>query len=410
MNEHNAQQPASMGNKPELVLFAATTEDARQFGDNLRRLGHPTDCALPGGIAAAIEWTRHNPIPNVLLVDLDGDPLPLQSINELNRSCDPSCQIIALGSRQDVNLYRTLLHNGLFDYLIKPVPLDQLADTLVRAEGSGQEMPARSGRTIAITGVSGGVGASTVAAGVARLLSEQRHTHTALVDFDRSNGDQALLLGYEGEAGLASALTSEEIDSRFLQRSMGQVNERLFLLAQDANLHQDNSLAVDHLLNLGGHLCHMFNQVIWDLPAGRPPGSLDVLANAQTRILLADLTVQDARKTLRLLREIGDESAGQQLLLVINPSRQGQAGNIERRQFEEFVGKRIDLILPHAGQSLSNSLLSGPLSLKSVPAFESALLELADLACGRQPQKRVATPLNIIHRLKHALGRSRSAA
>lgn len=410
MNDHSVPLSKPPGQLPELMLFASTAEQAKLYGEHLARLGYLAERALPGGIAAAIQWTRTHPVPALLLVDLDGEALPLQAINELNQSCDPACQIIALGSRQDVNLYRTLLHHGLFDYLIKPVPLDQLADTLTRAAGSEQEMPARTGRTIAVTGAAGGSGTSTVVSGLARLLSEQRHTHCAVVDFDRGNGDQALLLGYEGEAGLAAVLGSEEIDTRFLQRSMGQINERLFLLAQEAQLHAQPELSIEQLLNLGGNLCHMFNQVLWDLPAGRPQGALEVLANAQTRIILTELNVQDARNTLRLLREIGDESSGQQLLLVANPSRQPQAGIVERRQFEDFVGRPFDLVLPHAGNALSQSLLRGPLRLDSTPGFQVALLELADLACGRQPDKRGTAPLSIINRLKHALGRSRSAA
>lgn len=398
------------GSLPDLLLFAANAEQARLYGEHLVRLGYPAECARSGGVSAAIKWTRAQPVPALLLVDLDDEALPLHAINELSQSCDPACQIIALGSRQDVNLYRTLLHHGLFDYLIKPVPLDQLADTLSRAAGSEQHLPARTGRTIAVTAASGGAGTSTVVSGLARLLSEQRHTHCAVVDFDRANGDQALLLGYEGEAGLAAVLGSEEIDTRFLQRSMGQINERLFLLAQEADLQTAPALDTDHLMNLGGNLCHMFNQVLWDLPAGRPAGALEVLANAQTRIILTDLTVQDARHTLRLLREIGDESSGQHLLLVVNPTRNAGAGLIDQAQFEAFVGRRIDLLLPHVGTVLSQSLLRGPLSLAGLPAFENALLDLADLACGRPPAKRSGAPLSIINRLKHALRRPRTAA
>ena len=33
-----------------------------------------------------------------------------------------------------LNLYRALLHNGVFDYLCKPLPLDQLASTLLMPE------------------------------------------------------------------------------------------------------------------------------------------------------------------------------------------------------------------------------------------------------------------------------------
>ncbi|QLF92010.1 histidine kinase [Pseudomonas sp. ABC1] len=411
MNDASRNTLDTLGGKQGVALFAASAEDARHFGEQLLRLGYSSDMAMSGGITAAIGWTSSNPPPAVLLVDLDGDSLPLQSINDLLEVCDPACQIIALGSRQDIDLYRTLLQHGIFDYLTKPVPLDLLASSLSRAQGHaiGETSAVRSGRTIAVTGVSGGCGSSTIAAGLAQLLSTQRHSSTALVDFDRSNGDLALLLGYDGDAGLAAALASEEIDARFLQRAMGQVNERLFLLAQEPSLHTDTHLSTELLLTLGASLCRMFNQVIWDLPAGRPQGSLDVLAHAQTRILLTDFTVQDARNTHRLLREIGDESAGQQLLLVANPSRNGQPGVVERSQFEEFVGRPIDLILPHAGQALSDSLLTGPLRLESAAAFQSTLLDLADLACGRPLRKQVVET-GLVGRLKNVLTRNRSAA
>lgn len=394
-----------------LMLFAASAEDAGRFGEQLLRLGLDAGLARAGGIAAAITWSRDNAPPQVLIVDIDGDPLPLQSLAELGELCDPACHIVVIGSKQDVDLYRTLLHSGVFDYLIKPVPLDLLAATLGRARaGHATGHGARSGRTIAISGASGGCGVSTVAASLAQLLSQERHMATAVVDFDRSNGDQNLLLGYDGEAGLAGALSSGEIDSRLLQRAMGQINERLHLLAQTPNLRPEQNFSSEHLLHLGANLCHMFNQVIWDLPAGRPHGSLDVLAHAQTRILLTDLTVQDARNLHRLLREIGDESDGQHLLLVANATRGNHAGIVERSQFEEFVERRIDLQLPYAGTTLAGSLLTGSLRLDAVPALQLALQDLADLATGHTPKRATVAPDNLLTRLKRVLNRQPSAA
>lgn len=393
----------------DLMLFATSNEEATRFGEMLTRLGQSAEQALPGGIAAAIAWCRSNPPAEVLVVDIEGDPLPLQSLEELAQVCDPSCHIVTLGRKQDIDLYRTLLHSGVFDYLAKPVPLDLLATTVARARnGHSVAHGVRSGRTLAISGASGGVGTSTVAASLALLLSEQRHTPTAMVDFDRCNGDQSLLLGFEGEAGLASALTSTELDSRLLQRAMGRINERLHLLAQAPGLRPAQNFSEEHLLNIGGTLCSMFNQVVWDLPAGRPHGSLEVLAHAQTRILLTDLTVQDARNLHRLLREIGDESEGQHLLLVSNAARGQHPGVIERSQFEDFVERRIDLALPWAGPSLPGSLLAGPLKLAGAPAFHNALLDLADLATGHTPQ-RAAQGSGLMARLKQALTRQRAA-
>lgn len=408
MNDTSIQSQATAN----LMLFAVDSEQAGHYGERLARLGLGAEQARTGGLAAAIAWSRGNPSPELLVVDLDDDPLPLQSLAELAEVCDPACHIVALGSKQDVDLYRSLLHGGVFDYLVKPVPLDLLAATLNRARTLGHSDPhgVRSGRTIAVTGASGGCGTSTVAAGLGLLLSQQRHTATAIVDFDRSNGDQNLLLGYDGEAGLAGALSSSEIDTRLLQRAMGQINERLHLLAQTPVLRADAALDREHLLNLGGNLCRLFNQVIWDLPASQPQGSLDVLAHAQTRIVITDLSVQDARNLHRLLREIGDESDGQQLLVVANAARGHASAVVEREQFEAFIERPIDLLLPHAAGALAGSLLSGPLRLDDAAGFKDALLDLADLATGHSPKRAASVSGSLLARLRQVLNRQRPAA
>lgn len=398
--------------RPPLMLFAATPADAAQFSEYLQRLGLPAHLAQPGGCAAALQWCQAQPAPELLLVDLDGQAAPLQAIAELTQVCPPTCRLIALGSAHDLNLYRALLHNGVFDYLCKPLPLDQLASTLRRANDPqpGLTQGSRMGRTIAITSACGGRGTSTVVAALGQLLSQHRHSSTAVVDFDRGRSDQALLLGFDGDAGLAGALSAAEIDARFLERSIGQVSERLFLLAQHADLRSADTFSSEQVLDLGASLCQLFNQVIWDLPSGRCHGALDVLSHADTRILLCDFSVQDARNTLRLLREIGDESNGQRLLLVANPSRAGHTDVVGRQQFEDFVGRKVDLLLPHVGTALADSLLAGPLTLARSPALQRALLDLADLACGRPPEQPVAAPSSLIVRLRQALARPRRAA
>lgn len=398
--------------RPALLLYAASSSDAQLFGQYLQRLGLPADLARTGGFAAAMSGCELHSAPDVLLVDLDGQASPLQAIAELGQVCPPSTRLVALGSAHDLNLYRALLHAGVHDYLCKPVPLDQFASTLRRARDPQEHGTpgSRTGRTLAVTGVGGGRGTSTVVAALGQLLASERHSSTAVVDFDRGRSDQALLLGHEGDAGLAATLAASELDSRLLERAIAQVDERLYLMAQSPDLHATDSFSREHLLNLGAGLCQLFNQVLWDLPSGRCHGVLDVLVHADTRILLSDFSVQDARNCVRLLREIGDESNGQRLLLVANPQRPGHSDVIEREQFEDFIGRKVDLILPHAGSTLADSLLAGPLRLNRAPALRQALLDLADLACGRTPASLPLAAGNLILRLRQALGRSRRAA
>ncbi|KAF1070386.1 MAG: hypothetical protein GAK45_00801 [Pseudomonas citronellolis] len=393
--------PAQTPNSLPTAAFAADTAHARELEALLARLGETQVHVQAGGCAAAQRWCAQQRA-EVLLIDLDGESAPLQALAELGAHCDPGCRIVALGSGSDVDLYRALLHSGVLDYLLKPVRLDLLASTLERARDPGQESFARTGRTIAVTASAGGLGTSSVVAALGQLLSGTRHMPVAVVDFDRQKNDQNLLLGVQGDAGLGAALASRQIDARLLERAMLRVNPRLHLLAQEQADGQAAALDTGHLLELGAALCRLHNQVLWDLPAGLPHGALEILQHSETRILLTDLSVQGARNTQRLLARIGDESDGQQLLIVQSHAHGAHAG-IAREQFEEFIGRRIDLALPYAGPALAESLLGGALALDRSPPLHQALLDLADLACGRRPERRATAGL--LGRLKQAIGR-----
>ncbi|WP_308560660.1 hypothetical protein [uncultured Klebsiella sp.] len=373
--------------QPAFAAFVHSDSEARGLRDALARLKHPDAPVQPGGIAAAKTWCELNLPPRILLVDLDGEAWPLPALETLLAICGPGCQVIATGAVQDIGLYRSLLQLGVSDYLVKPYTLDLLSATLAKCAGqqAGPEY-ARLGRTVAVTGASGGVGASTVALGLSRLLSAERHLPVALVDFDRRHGDQLLLLGQSDDAGLAAVLASDELDTRLLQRAMLRVDTRLHVLAQKPTLNIADAVEVDAVLNLGGALCRMFNQVVWDLPCAFPSGALDVLTYADLRIVVTELTVQDARNVRRILHEIGDESEGQRLLLVHNQSHFHAHPPLPRDEFEHIVGRAIDVTLPHAGGVLAKSLAMGALDIASSPPWLQGLRQLADLACGQRPE------------------------
>lgn len=381
MSEMNLSESEELAQP--LVAFVHDERDLSDVSDLLTRLKQPSVPVMVGGIAAARQWCELNVPPRILLVDLEGSHWPLPALEELLSICGPTSQVIAAGKVQDIGLYRALLQTGVVDYLLKPFTLDLLAATLAKCEGqqAGPEY-ARMGRTIAVVGASGGCGASTVAMGLSRLLSGERHLPVALVDYDRRNGDQLLLQGQTEDAGLAAVLETEELDTRLLQRAMLRVDTRLHLLAQKPELGELPPVQVDNVLNLGGALCRMFNQVLWDLPASYPTGALDVLTYADLRIIVTELTLQDARNVRRVLNEIGDESEGQRLLLVHNQSRFATTSPLSREQFEQFTGRKIDLVLPHAGHALTQSLTLGALNLAAAPAFQQGLRHLVDLACG----------------------------
>ncbi|KZN12259.1 AAA family ATPase [Marinomonas sp. TW1] len=376
-----------------IVFFAAEKSDIPTVSDRLIRLGYADDVVHSGGVLAAQEWCKSHPIPDLFFVDLDGDHAPLVAVAELLALIGPSCKLIVVGSNQNIDQYRTLLAMGVFDYLVKPIPLDMFASIIQKVQQGSDSELLSVGRTVSVTGASGGVGTSLVAYALGRLLSEQRHLKTALVDFDRRNGCLDLMLGAKGGSGLDRVLNADKIDTRLLERSITVIDERLSLLAQSPSYQAKDLQDGDPLLLMGGELCRMFSQVVWDLPSSQPHGSLEVLKHSQARIILVDLTVTDARNTLRILNEIGDESNGQRILLVRNACRQQNMDVITQSSFEEFVGRKIDVQLPFVGGGLSKSLLQGRLSFDAFPELTRSLLNLADMTCGKEPQEQTVSPL-----------------
>lgn len=392
-----------------LAAFSAAT-DLPALRDQLSRLQRPADVLQAGGIAAAAQWCATRGSAQVLLVDIADQPHPLQSLQELAAQCGPSCRIVALGVQDDVNLFRQLLAAGIFDYLLKPLRLDLLADTLARAEEDrplGQGGAARAGRTVAVVGCAGGLGCSSLVTALGQWLARSQHAPTVLVDFDRRKADLALLLGMEADSGLAHLLEAPAIDPRLLQRTLldadaGRQASRLQLLAQRPGA--ETALPTERVLELGGALCQLFSLSLWDLPSHRPAGSDEVLMHAEVRIVLTELSVQGARHTQRLLAEIGDESAGQQLLLVASGARHSGPPVLDAAQFAAFVGRGIDAQLPHAGQALAASLLQGGLEPQAAADYAHAVAGIGRRILNLPAPAAPASTAGLVQRLTQRLG------
>ena len=125
---------------------------------------------------------------------------PIAAVNALAEACDIGTRVVALGTVNDVTLYRELRALGVDDYLIKPVTPDQLETALAHtaprpAPGTTDaEGPAE---LYLMCGVRGGIGASTVALNVAWVLAHEWDRRVALADLDLQFGTAALSLDLE---------------------------------------------------------------------------------------------------------------------------------------------------------------------------------------------------------------------
>lgn len=367
------------------VAIFCRPEDVSSFEDAFNRLGRLASIIRPGGPQEAATWCTETCAPAILAVDISRIAHPAKRLAELGAIVGPSCHLVALGDKQDVDLYRKLLQAGVFDYLVTPLQLGQLSDVLARADsdlwlGNPQPGSVRAGQTIAVIGATGGVGASTIVTALGRQIAEANKIPTVLVDYDRRGSNLALMLGLEANSGLAGILAAPETDMRLIQRALlsqesdDKTASRLHLLAQRPG--EETYVDPDMVMQLGIALCELYSMSIWDIPSHRPIGSDGLLSNADIRVIITDYTLQNARATRLLLEEFGDESQGQRLYLVANSTRNADKPVLPRIQFEEFLEWRIDFELPHAGNVLDASLLQGHLSFDKAGAFNNEITRL----------------------------------
>ena len=382
---------------------AAVFCDARHlavFDSAARTSGRALSVLQEGGVAEARLWCGAHAVPPVVFVDVSGERFPASALSELARVTGPGCRLVALGEEKDLDLYKTLLSAGVFDYLAKPFTASDVIEVLGRADrgewlGLPEAGSMRIGQTIAVTGAAGGVGASTLTALLGHYYADELRMQTVLVDFDRRKGDLALMLGLKADNGLAGILSASEIDFRLIERTLlsdaaGKEKQRLQLLAQRPGPEALADPAA--LLQLGGSLCELFSLSLWDIPSSRPTGAVEILKNADIVVIVADYTVAQARDTKLLLSELGGAPEGQRRFLVINRSREQGKAVISRDQFESFLGMKVACELPFAGTALDESLLHGALAAGKAPDFEAEVKLLADRLIGRTTTAKVEKP------------------
>jgi pilus assembly protein CpaE len=215
---------------------SADTAAAMQAASEDRRMAKAHLKVQMGGIAAATEAYRASATPNVVIIESDGRAEELLGgLDMLAEVCDAGTRVIAIGHLNDIILYREMVRRGVSDYLIAPVgPVD-----LIRAVSGLFHAPDAKpvGRTLAIVGAKGGVGASTVAHNIAWAIARDVRLDSVVADLDLPFGTAGLDFNQDPPQGIADAVMSpERIDTGFVDRLLSKCTDHLSLLAAPATL------------------------------------------------------------------------------------------------------------------------------------------------------------------------------
>ena len=346
-----------------------------------------------GDVVAAARALEREPTPHVLVVDITGVADPIAALERLATVCTPDVRLLAVGERSDIGFYRQMTRDlCIAEYISKPMTRDSVSRLFAPHLLGGETAAAsRGGHVVAVCGVRGGVGATTIAVNLALQLAETGRGHVALLDMHLRGGTAGLLLGLHPGAGLRVVLEEpDRVDALFLERVAIPVEDRLQLIAAEEaleSLPQPTEEGVRRLLEL---LQHRFNQVVVDLPMPPGPAERIVLAAARHVALVMGPDVANIRDAVGARRLVGSGGASR-VMTVLN--RAGQPGMLKTKLVEEGLGTAPDVVIPDLPTQVPRAGNLGKPALRESPALRRALAPLTQEIGAVRSSPEAATSL-----------------
>jgi pilus assembly protein CpaE len=376
---------------PAFLAVAADEATAQQLRAAARDRGWPSTAVLRGGPADVESLPLGPGRPALLVLDLDAEEAPVAALSRLAGRLGAGTRILALGTANDVTLYRALIQAGAADYMVKPVTADALRQAF--AQGAPTSSTPRhaapaQGKVCAVVGVRGGVGASTIATNAAWLMAHELRLNTALLDLDLQFGTSALSLDLEPGRGLREALAApERLDTLLLASSMVQESERLSVLGAEEPLEDSVFFDQQALATLMRELRAQFDCIVVDMPRALVPVHRRLLAGAESVTLVSDLSLAGIRDTVRLSQAVQGAAGTVRVLPVAARVGKERKPQVDRATFERGIQGQLAALVPEDARHVTAAANQGKslgLVAKGAPVT-AALRGLAQRMAGTAP-------------------------
>lgn len=314
--------------------------------------GWSSDMIFAGGIAAGVRMLGGMPCPEFMVVDLSESSDPRADMQALADVCDAGTVVLAVGTINDVTLYRDLLNAGVHDYLVKPLTAPLLQEAIATAQEAANA-PAQgdepedltTGERAVFIGLRGGVGTSTLVSNVAWLMAEKKQS-TVLLDLDLYFGTSAMQFDMEPGRGLSDALENpDRVDGLFLERAVVKPQDNLAILGSEAPVGSLQEPAGGSLQHLIGSLSDNFKNVVVEVPRQMLGAHSDMLSAAKDIVLVTDFSLTAARDCIRLIAHI-KQVAPVASIHVIASKISGTPQEVEQKDFENSIEQAISATIP----------------------------------------------------------------
>jgi len=351
-----------------------------------RRMGRATIEAHAGGIAAAIDFMRQNPSPNLLLIESTARSAQLiGQIDSLAEHCDETVKVMVIGAINDISLYRQLVARGVSEYLVPPFQPLQIMRS-ISSLFTDPDAPF-VGKQISVVGAKGGVGASTIAHNLAWALAENAKVNTTLVDLDLSFGTTALDFNQEPTQTIADALLQpERADDAVIERLLAKASDRLSLFTAPASIGQIMDIPDESYLSVIEVVRRNVPYLVLDLPHVWSRWVQRTLVASDEVIVVCQPDLASLRNGKNYIDQLKAARPNDNPpRLIINMSGVPKRPEIPVKDFGAAIGIEPEVILPFEPELFGTAANNGQMISETDPTARSsqAIDHLASLLTGR---------------------------
>ena len=377
---------------------SASHDAVRAFA---KTVGLPESVVQPGDVDVLTAIVGESAkLPKIVLVDIDGSSDAVPALTRLIEALEGVTRIIAVGTANDVRLYRDLVGAGAVDYVVKPLTVGLLQTAYNSAQKLLQETESAAGpaKLITIIGARGGVGATTIAVNLGWMLAHKFNQTTALFDLDLQYGTSTLALDLVPGRGLREALeTPGRLDSLLIASSTVSESDMFSILGAEEPIEDPLLFDGTAAMAVAAELKNNFKYVLVDLPRHLIASQKKLLGDSSTVIIVAEQTLAAIRDVVRLKAALKLLAPHADILTVVSrvsPGRSGdRAAHIDQGSFEKGIQDKVAILIPEDPAPITAAANRGQALGKVAPQMPVtlAIARLAGmLSATQEPETKTA--------------------
>lgn len=299
----------------------------------------------------------------------------------------------------------SLLRNGADEFVPYPLPESELAQAIERVRAPDvpvvtqpaapnlQAGTQKDGAVLAVHGLAGGTGATTLAVNLAwelATISGEKSPSVCLLDFDLQFGAVSTFLDLQRRDVVYEMLSdTESMDEESFAQSLLTYQDKMEVLTAPADMLPLDLVSPEDISRIIAMARSHFDYVVIDMPSTLVQWSETVLQESHVYFATLELDMRSAQNTLRFKRALqAEELPIEKLRYAVNraPKFTDLSGKTRIKRMSENLDISIELQLPDGG--------------KPVPQGSDHGLPLAMTAPKNPLRKEIAKLAASIHQLK----------